>query len=427
MTLRWVNFSRAAALAAAFGVLVPACAADPDRPPAPPSGAAARGARGGGAPGGDSERVGSAPDPATARAVRALVRGGAPGAAALTTRDARTRTSEFAAAGVADLRTGRAVRRADHFRAGSLTKTFIATVVLQLAAEHRLSLDDTVGRLLPGLAAGRTDPGAVTIRQLLDHTSGLYNYTADPHLAERLQGAGFAAHRYDTYTPDALLRIALGHPRQAAPGATYSYSNTNYLVLGEIVEAVTGRSYAAEARRRIIAPLHLTGTSFPGTDPALPRPYGRGYSQVGTDRVDATTLDPSRAGAAGELVTTLGDLNRFFSALLGGRLLPSRQLAQMRDEADTGGEYGLGLFGTRLPCGRTVWGHNGDINGSYAQTAATADGRHVMTLRVNTDEASAPRRIRALLAAEFCPTVRTQRVGRAESSARPTRSEDRDA
>ncbi|WP_258052658.1 serine hydrolase, partial [Streptomyces sp. Ru73] len=368
----------------------------PDRTPPP------RARRSPGPPSAPEKRE-RPPKPATARAVRALAEGGAPGAAALTTRDGRVYASRFTAAGVADVRTDRPIEPADHFRAGSLTKTFIATVVLQLTAEHRLSLDDTVGDLLPGLVPGATDPRAVTVRELLDHTSGLYNYTADPELSRELHGAGFTAHRYDTHTPDELLRTALSHPPEAAPGARYAYSNTNYLVLGQIIEAVTGNGYAAEAERRIIRPLGLTGTSFPGTDPRLPRPYGRGYSQVGAERVDSTSLDPSRAGAAGELITTLGDLNRFFAALLGGRLLPPRQLAEMRDEKDTGGVYGLGLYGTRLPCGVTVWGHDGDINGSYAQTAATGDGRHVLTVRLNTDRPEADRRIRALLTAEFCP------------------------
>ncbi|MER7399001.1 serine hydrolase domain-containing protein [Streptomyces sp. NPDC000151] len=437
-----MNFSRAAALAAALGVLLTAGCAGNDRAPAHFAATDAPGARrpatGSPDPGTGSPpptprtprpdarppspgrhapsrtpsatRTSStpkgpahAPKPATARAVRALADGEAPGAAALTTRDGQVYASRFTAAGVADLRTDRPITPADHFRAGSLTKTFIATVVLQLTAEHRLSLDDTVGALLPALVPGRTDPREVTVRELLDHTSGLYNYTADPELSRELHGAGFTAHRYDTYTPAELVRTALAHPPEAAPGARYAYSNTNYLVLGQIIEAVTGHSYAEEAGRRIIAPLGLSDTSFPGTDPRLPRPYGRGYSQVGAERVDSTTLDPSRAGAAGELVTTLGDLNRFFAALLGGRLLPPRQLAQMRDEKDTNGVYGLGLYGTRLPCGVTVWGHDGDINGSYAQTAATEDGRHVLTLRMNTDRPDAPRRIRALLTAEFCP------------------------
>ncbi len=199
--------------------------------------------------------------------------------------------------------------------------------------------------------------------------------------------------------------------RPWAPGAErapFAYSNTNYLVLGLVIEAVTGRSYAEEIRRRVIAPARLHDTSFPGTDPALPEPHGRAYSRIGAHQVDTTSLDPSRAGAAGEMVTTLDDLNRFFSALLGGKLLPPRQMAQLRNEAGTDGTYGLGLYATELPCGVTVWGHNGDINGSYAQTAGTADGRHLVSYRVNTDALTDPDHGTAVLTAEFCPPSATK-------------------
>ncbi|MFE5741972.1 serine hydrolase domain-containing protein [Streptomyces celluloflavus] len=365
-----------------------------------------------------------APSAAAGRALDRLVADGAPGAASLSTRDGRIRASRFTTAGVADLRTGRPMGRTDHFRAGSLTKTVVATVVLQLAAERKLSLDDTADRHLPRGVPG-IGPGErgvlrqVTVRQLLDHTTGLFDYTADPRLARQLRGRGFRAHRYDHHTPAELLRIALSHrptaaagPRSHGPaggrGAPFAYSNTNYLVLGLLIRGVTGHSYAEEIRRRVIGPVGLRDTSFPGTDPDLPEPHGRAYSRAGGRRVDVTALDPSRAGAAGEMVTTLGDLNRFFAALLGGALLPSRQMAQLRSERGTGGAYGLGLYATVLPCGVTVWGHNGDINGSYAQTAGTADGRHLVSYRVNTAPLAVPGHGTDVLTAEFCaPSRRT--------------------
>ncbi|MFE1171970.1 serine hydrolase domain-containing protein [Streptomyces sp. NPDC058773] len=340
----------------------------------------------------------------TSAALHRLVADGAPGAAALVTRPRSA--AAFTTAGVADLRSGRTIRRGDHFRAGSLTKTLVATVVLQLAAEHRLTLHDSAARHLPrGVPAtgdgGRSDLRRVTIRQLLEHTTGLFNYTDDPRLAYQLFGNGFGAHRYDHHTPAELLRTALGHPPVAAPGTRYSYSNTNYLVLGLVIEAVTGHPYATEIRRRLLVPARLGHTSFPGTDPVLPDPHGRAYTRVGDRRVDATSLDPSRAGPAGEMVTTLGDLNRFFSALLGGRFLAPRQMAELRDARPTGG-HGLGLHTTELPCGVTVWGHSGHINGSYVRTAATAGGRHVLSYRVNTDAVPAPAPDKAVLTAEFC-------------------------
>lgn len=353
----------------------------------------------------------SGPPATTTTALRRLVADGAPGAASLITRDQHLIGSRFSTAGVADVRSGRRMTRFDHFRAGSLTKTLVATVVLQLAAEHRLSLDDPAARhlakgpRLTGPGAPDTVPaplGRVTLRQLLDHTSGLFNYTEDPGLSRELHGRGFRSHRYDTHTPAELLRTALRHPPVAAPGTRYVYSNTNYLVLGMVIEAVTGRPYATEIRRRILVPVQLDRTSFPGTAPALPKPHGRAYSVIGHRRIDATTLDPSRAGAAGEMITTLDDLNRFFAALLGGGLLPPREMAELLSDKATAGHYGMGLYATELPCGVTVWGHNGDINGSYVQTAGTPGGRHVVSYRVNTDRLAVPEHGTAVLTAEFC-------------------------
>ncbi|MFD5133472.1 serine hydrolase domain-containing protein [Streptomyces olindensis] len=283
---------------------------------------------------------------------------------------------------------GSGIARSDHFRAGSITKTFIATVVLQLAAEHRLSLSDTVERHLPGLVRGAGNDGrALTLRSLLTHTSGLYDFTA-------------ATDGTAPVTARQALRIALTHP-PAARGR-FSYSNTNYVLLGLVIQQVTGHPYATEAERRIITPLGLTGTSFPGSRSSLPAPHGHAYASDGTD---VTDLDPRVAGAAGELVTTLADVDTFYGALLGGRLLSPRWLREMLDTRAAHGAYGMGLFPEKLPCGTTVWGHNGHISGSYVRAAASADGRRVLTFRVNTDAIADPGLEPALLAAEFCPRI----------------------
>ncbi|MEU6356641.1 serine hydrolase domain-containing protein [Streptomyces sp. NPDC047072] len=306
-----------------------------------------------------------------------VTRGGAPAAALLAQEGTRT---HYASAGPG-------ITPADHFRAGSITKTFIAVLVLQLAAEHRLKLSDTVERHLPGLLRGAqgNDGRTLTLRELLTHTSGLPDFTSDTKGLIPL-------------SPRQAVRLALTHP-SPGPGR-YSYSNTNYVVLGMVVEQVTGRSYVTEAARRIIAPLGLTGTSFPGSRTALPSPHGRAYTADGTD---VTALDPRVAGAAGELVTTLADLNRFYAALLGGRLLSPYWLHEMTDTRTAHGLYGMGLFPVKLPCGTTVWGHDGRIAGSYVRTAATVGGRRVLTFRVNTTAVTDPGLEPALLAAEFCP------------------------
>ncbi|MFD8804926.1 serine hydrolase domain-containing protein [Streptomyces sp. NPDC059597] len=320
---------------------------------------------------------------------RLVTEGGAPAAALLN----RIRTGPGRVSRYAD--TGRGIARTDHFRAGSITKTFVAVVVLQLAAEHRLSLSDTVDEHLPGLLRpSRTtgprsgplpDGRRITLRQLLTHTSGLPDFT---HVT-----GGTAP-----LTAPQAVGLALTLP----PGRRghYSYSSTNYVLLGMVIRQVTGHSYAAEAQRRIIAPLGLTGTSFPGSRRSLPAPHGRAFTADGSD---VTELDPRVAGAAGELVTTLDDLDRFYAALLGGELLTPRRLREMMDTRAAQGKYGMGLYPARLPCGVTVWGHNGRISGSYVRTAATADGGHVLTFRVNTDAMTDPRLEPTLLAAEFCP------------------------
>ncbi|MER7187958.1 serine hydrolase domain-containing protein [Streptomyces hyaluromycini] len=303
-------------------------------------------------------------------------KGGAP-AAALLDRDGDD--VRYAAA-------GRGIARADRFRAGSITKTFIATVVLQLAAEHRLSLSDPVERYLPGLLRGRgVDGRRITLRALLSHTAGLADFTTVTRGAVPL-------------TPLQAVRVSLSLP-STRPGR-YAYSSTGYVVLGMVIRQVTGHSYATEVRRRIITPLRLTGTSLPGARTTLPSPHGRAYAADGSD---VTELDPRVAGAAGELVTTLDDLDRFYAALLDGELLPPRRLREMLDTRAAQGAYGLGIFPVKLPCGTTVWGHNGRIAGSYVRSAGSIGGRHVLTFRVNTTAISDPDLEPALLAAEFCP------------------------
>ncbi|MQA86068.1 MAG: serine hydrolase [Streptosporangiales bacterium] len=327
----------------------------------------------------------------------------------------------FGSAGVADLESGRKRRPVDRFRVGSTTKTFTATVVLQLAAEKRLSLDDSVEKWLPGLVQGNGhDGGKITIRQLLNHTSGIFNYTADPELSSRLAGESFLEHRFDTYTPEQLVEIAVANPPAFAPGASWGYSNTNYILAGMIIEKVTGRSYAAEVNRRIIRPLGLIHTYLPGDDPTVRRPRGRGYSKLFLTDPDAkihdvTKMSPTWGWAAGEMISTAGDLNRFFAALMGGRLLPPAQGREMFTGVPTkdfipDSTYGLGVLSQRLPCGVTVWGHGGTIHGSLSWTSGTRHGGHLLTVNINGDWVDQVGISTRAATAEFCPNTSTDKV-----------------
>ncbi|MEU6593412.1 serine hydrolase domain-containing protein [Streptomyces sp. NPDC046881] len=343
---------------------------------------------------------------ATREALEAAVTAGAPGATA-TARDGHGTWS--ATAGVGDTRTGRPRSAADHYRVASITKTFVATVLLQLEAEGRLSLDDSVERWLPGVVRGHGHDGReVTLRQLLNHTSGIHDYLDDPEFRrDYFTAAGFAEHRYDTLTPRHLVGLALRHEPDFAPGTSWGYSNTNYVLAGMVIEKVTGRPYGTEITRRIIAPLHLGATSVPGTRVTLPRPRSRAYSTFkvpGGPVYDVTELNPSLASASGEMISDSADLSRFYGALLRGELLPPRQLKEMKTTVDTkvapNIRYGLGLMDTRLACGVHVWGHTGGIHGSLSEAETTADGRHSLAVNLNGDWAGETSDV---VEKEFCP------------------------
>ncbi|HET9737093.1 MAG TPA: serine hydrolase domain-containing protein [Solirubrobacteraceae bacterium] len=322
------------------------------------------------------------------RAVDRVVSAGAPGAIALVRDGHRT---VRAAGGFADRRSRRPLRPGDRFRVGSNTKTFVATVLLQLAGEGRLALEDTVERWLPGLVPGG---GAITVRQLLNHTSGLPDYAPEDDDSFIRQ---VLADRRRKWTPRELVGIAMARPPLFAPGAAWAYSNTGYILLGLIAEAASGRPLATELRERIFAPLHLRGTTY-ATGPRIAGRHGHGYSRFGARRLyDITAVDQSWAGAAGAIVSRARDLARFQRALLGGRLLRRDLLAQMRTTVPVGGQgYGFGLIRTRLPCG-TFWGHGGETLGylSYADTRPRAL-RQVM-IAVTADQSVFGRRtMRAL-------------------------------
>jgi D-alanyl-D-alanine carboxypeptidase len=281
------------------------------------------------------------------------------------------------AAGVIDVRTGRPVRDGLRHRVGSITKTFVATTVLQLAGERRLRLDAPIGRYLPaGLVPAEVGRRA-TVRSLLNHTSGIGDY--DTEIIRTPDD--IVAMGRTTYTPEQLARIGLAAP----PTTGFSYSNTNYVLAGLIVEEVTGRSLESEVSRRILRPLHLRDTYFEGADPVIRGPHMHAYVPWTDGELrDFTRYNMSWAWGAGDIVSTAADLNRFYRALLTGRLLPRRLLAEMQtvvpsDPADpAAGGYGLGLYSVRLPCG-LFWGHDGGTIGHQTVSWHSADGTRQMT------------------------------------------------
>ncbi|MFE7193742.1 serine hydrolase domain-containing protein [Kitasatospora sp. NPDC057541] len=310
------------------------------------------------------------------------------------------RDSWSAAVGAADTATGQPRSPRERFRIGSLTKTFTATVVLQLRAEGRLSLDDTVEKWLPGVVQGNGNDGArITVRQLLGHTSGLFSYDEDPTMIQRLASPDFLVHRFDTYRPEDLVRTAVSHPPVFAPGTSRSYSNTNFVLAGMIIAKVTGRPYGEEIEKRIIRPLGLSATTLPGTAAGLPQPHALGYSTLfggSPTPLEATELNPSWGGSAGEMISTTADLTRFYSVLMRGQLLPQAELDEMVPAA---GGPGLGIGSVKLSCGITVWGHSGTIHGSSTIALTTRDGRHAAAFNTNADWVEGER---ALGEAEFC-------------------------
>ncbi|MFF9429227.1 serine hydrolase domain-containing protein [Streptomyces sp. NPDC090303] len=338
---------------------------------------------------------------ATQRALDAAVAGGVPGAVAQA-RDGHGRWTGTAGARGGD----------DRYRVGSITKTFTATVLLQLQAEGRIDLDDPVEKWLPGVVRGHGHDGRrITVRQLLNHTSGIYSYTSDPGFQAKVFGPGFLEHRYDTWTPAQLVAVAMGHEPDFAPGTSWNYSNTNFVLAGMVIEKVTGRPYGKAVENRIIKPLKLRATTVPGTRAAMPRPSSPAYSKLSEDVNapvhDVSALNPSIAGAAGEIVSDSRDLQTFYRALLQGRLLTKGALKEMTTTVRVSPErpdlgYGLGLMKERLSCGVEVWGHGGGIHGSSSLAHVTRDGGHSLAGNFNADWTGDTQQV---VEAEFCGTT----------------------
>ncbi|MFI9064191.1 serine hydrolase domain-containing protein [Streptomyces sp. NPDC053429] len=296
--------------------------------------------------------------------------------------------------GVADTVTGQPVPLDGRFRLGSVTKTFIATVVLQLAAEDHIDLDAPVQQYLPGVLPDSYQP--IPVRSLLNFTSSLPELTADdlPTTPEAI-----VEHRFDGHPFAELVAMAVRHDRPfEEPGQMQVYGATGYYVAGMLIEKVTGHSYQQEITSRILCPLNLRHTTAPRTDTTIPGPHSHGYIEIpqtsggGTQLVDITDQNPG----AGGMISTTADLDRFLTALFRGRLLPPAQMAELfkvpdvdylngrpQDPGHGHAYYSAGLMSVSLPNGVTVWGKTGSTFGYTDGMFTTRDLRRRLVYSFN--------------------------------------------
>ena len=286
------------------------------------------------------------------------------------------------AVGKGSLETGQAPPMDGEVRIGSNTKTFVAVVVMQLVQEGKVGLDEPIETYLPGLIKGEgIDGSKITVRQLLQHTSGL------PDFDETLFGTtDVFQYRYHYVTPRDVLDSALSKPAQFEPGTQWKYTNTNYIVLGMLIERVSQRPVGEQIDERIVKKLGLSHTYFPAPgDRSIKGTHPQGYHLSAEGKLeDITEMDTSLAWAAGGMVSTPSELNTFFQAVLDGRLLTQASIDEMKNGAvdassylGPGTVYGLGLIGRSLSCGGTAWGHGGDIAGYHTRGGVGPDGTAV--------------------------------------------------
>ncbi|MFF1511086.1 serine hydrolase domain-containing protein [Streptomyces sp. NPDC058326] len=293
--------------------------------------------------------------------------------------------------GVHDLETRAPADPAGRFRAGSVTKVFTAATVLQLAAEGRIDLDRTARSYLPELIPGRY--ATVTVRQLLNHTHGIPAPDFPGDTVEE-----WYARRFDVHDPRDMVRSATAKPREFRPGTRQHYLNIGYTIAGLIVERVTGDSYEHQVERRVLRPLGLRDTYLPGTAAEITGPYNHGYQTMrlddGTTGLRDVSVWRSTDGwAAGDLVSTTADLERFTRELFAGRVVRGPLLEEMFTlprvpDAKTGdpAAYSAGLSMKRLG-GREVWGKTGGRWGYNAAVASTRDGARTLVYSVNSTDA----------------------------------------
>jgi D-alanyl-D-alanine carboxypeptidase len=333
-------------------------------------------------------------------ALNAAMANGAPGAMARYTGPGGVQTR---ALGVRDRESGAPMDTRARFRIGSVSKTFSSVVLLQLVEEGKLELDAPVNAYLPGLLPD----DRITVRHLLTHRSGLADYT---NAMFEKTVPGFEAVRNRVFGYQELVDLSLSEPRTTEPGAAYTYSNTNFVVVGMLIEKATGRPVAKAYERRIIKPLRLRNTSYVHPDTRIEGPHARGYlhpDEAGAPLVDSTEQTVSWAQSAGAVISSPADLNTFTTALMRGRLLSPRMLDAMTTVTPTDTTntrfYGLGLRRYDLSCGTQVYGHTGTVQGYYTYAFATRDGRRSLAAMANTsNRGAANTALGGTLEAAFC-------------------------
>ncbi|MCR3753787.1 serine hydrolase domain-containing protein [Lentzea californiensis] len=276
--------------------------------------------------------------------------------------------------GVADRRTQRPVRPDDRFRIGSVTKVFVATVVLQLAAERKIGLETPVRHYLPDLPPTLDE---VEVGQLLDHTSGIPFEVGFPDLSTPEK---VLEHRYDRYAPDQRLKMIPATEPKFIPGTRQEYRGINYVLAAMIIEKVTGHGYGHEVDKRIVRPLGLTKTYVPGrNETGIRGAHVHGYLDVpGQGLVDVSDFNTSKSYGEGDIISTTGDLTRFAEALFDGGLLPpalQEKLFTLPNVSMVDGRpaaYSTGLQ-TFTINGVTVWGKTGEQYGYNAGLFSTRD------------------------------------------------------
>nr|WP_246214218.1 serine hydrolase domain-containing protein [Kitasatospora viridis] len=305
--------------------------------------------------------------------------GGPPGAIAVLREGDRVRVYR---AGVAELGTDRAPRATDHMRLASASKAFSGAVALRLVDCGLLGLDDTLAERLPALPAAW---GAVTLRQLLNHTSGLPDYSSAPAFGNLLR-----ADPHHVFDPRHLLDFVADKDLGFTPGSQYRYSNSDNIAVALMAEAVTGQRYEALLARQVYRPLGLTGTSLPGGY-RLPSPYLHGYDVPLDEPAEdvSTQFGASGAWASGGMVSTPGDFGAFMAAYAGGPLISDATRRQQRSfvpgDSEPAGpganRAGLAIFEYTTRCG-VVYGHTGNTSGYTQLGAGTPDGGRSLTVSV---------------------------------------------